>query len=163
LLGVWSLRRVLLVGESSGMLSAMHAQLTAVGARPHVALPDEEFLFRVLHEGRYSCVIVPSVLHLCAGDADARFAALDTLLLETREAGVPLAMLLSRHCAQPNDEAACLFSHALGWARGAFGDPVNVQCIQYRHADLRHASRDALARGARFLAGERTCAGLFSI
>ena len=148
---------MLLAGAPSAQLCAMHAQLSAVGARPvcFSAPFNEESLCRALHEGRFSCVIVPDLLalHACA---QQRPAALNTLLGEAREAGVPLVMLL---CADISSETAQLFSHALGFAHGACGDPVSVQCI--RHADADDACPRALELGARFLSGDRSCTGVF--
>ena len=162
LLSVFSLRRVLLAGEPGAMLRAMHIMLCADGARPFcLSAPfDEESLCRVLHQGRFSCVIVPDLSSLCPGDSAARLAALNTLLGEAREAGVPLVMLLS---PSAGDETAQLFSHALGCAAGAQGDPVNVQCICHAPGDPQSACFGALALGARFLAGERTCTGAFTL
>ena len=161
LLSVFSLRRVLLAGEPSAMLHTMHEQLCAVGARPfcYSAPFDEESLCRVLHQGRFSCVIVPELPSLCPGDPEDRLAALNILLGEVREAGVPLVMLLSTG----GEETVQLFSHALGCASGALGDPVSIQCICHAPDDPQGACFGALALGARFLSGERTCTGAFTL
>ena len=150
-LSVWSLRRVLLAGESSDMLLSIQEQLQALGARP-LHLPNclcQESLCRTLHEGRYACIIVPDVLSI--GDAHTRLDALNTLLLEAREAGVPLVILLGGCSAQPDGEIAALFSHASGWAHGACGDPVSVQCLFYADQAMHRACREALLLGAQFL------------
>ncbi|MBR5302025.1 MAG: hypothetical protein IKU38_04250 [Clostridia bacterium] len=164
MLNNWSLRRVLLAGESSEMLRTMDAQLCAAGARPfHTSAPFcEEALSRMLQQRRCACVIVPDLLALDTHDPQARFDALDMLLGEIREAGVPLAILLYRINASHDSEAAQLFSHAAGWAHGMFGDPVNIQCIRYAAADIRRVCLDALMLGARFLAGETACTGIFT-
>lgn len=162
LLPVWSLRRVLLAGESCAMLRAMQAQLCAVGARPLcLSAPfDEESLCRFLHQGRFSCVILPSLPYLCPGGSSDRLAALNILLSEAREAGVPLVMLLS---SKNDDETAQLFSHALGCSLGAQGDPVSMQCIRHTDANAADACLGALELGARFLSGERACTGMFAL
>jgi len=162
---VWCLRRVLLAGENSGMLHAMRSQLCALGARPQSASNPvtAESLDRTLHEGRFSCVIVPDLLQLCSGDAQARFAALDMILQEAREAGVPLVMLLAGQSSLHADEIAVLFSHALGCACGAFGDPVSVQCIQHANQDPEVVCLRVLRSGSRFLAGDTSCTGYFSL
>lgn len=153
---------MLLAGESCAMLRAMQAQLCSAGARPlcYSAPFCEESLCRVLHQGRFSCIIVPSLPDLCPGDSGDRLAALNVLLGEAREAGVPLVMLLS---GSHDDETGQLFSHALGCACGAFGDPVSVQCIRHLPCDPQSACLDALDLGARFLSGERACVGLFTL
>ena len=161
LLSNWSLRRVLLAGESSSMLRAMHAQLCMLGARPIcLSAPfGEETLSRILHQGRFSCIIAPSLPALCPGDSCDHLAALNILLGEAREAGVPLVMLLSG-----SDETAQLFSHALGCASGAQGNPVSVQCIRHSAGDDASAAcLGALELGARFLSGERACVGMFTL
>ena len=161
-LSVWSLRRVLLVGSASPMRSAMEAQLRGIGARIQPA-PDpltEEALCRTLHEGRYACIIMPDLPTLCPGDSQARLAALNMLLGETREAGVPLVMMLGEASWA---ECAPLFAHALGCAMGAQGDPVSVQCIRFSGGDTLHICRQALELGARFLAGETGCVGVFTL
>lgn len=162
-LSLWCLRRVLLAGDDGCMLRAMHSQLRAIGARPACAPRPiaAESLFRVLHEGRFSCVIVPDLLHL--GTGDEQLAALDTLLGESREAGVPLVMLLARHTPHQAAGIAALFSHAQGWAHGAFGDPVSVQCIRYSGTNRNSVCCQALRLGARFLAGEQDSTGVYTI
>ncbi|MBQ7886675.1 MAG: hypothetical protein IJ313_07265 [Clostridia bacterium] len=162
MLSVWSLRRVLLAGESCAMLRAMQAQLCTAGARPlcYSAPFGEESLCRALHQGRFCCVIVPSLPDLCPGESCNRLAALSVLLSEAREAGVPLVMLLS---GSHDDETAQLFSHALGCASGALGDPVSVQCIRHLPGDPNGACLGALDLGARFLSGERACVGVFTL
>lgn len=159
-LSVWSLRRVLLAGSACPMRSAMEAQLRAIGARSASAALAEEPLCRTLHEGRYACIIAPDLHKLCPGDTQARLIALGMLLGEAREAGVPLIMLL---CAASHQECAPLFSHAQGWACGACGDPVSVQCIRHSGGDAQRICRQALELGARFLAGETGYAGVFTL
>lgn len=162
MLSIWSLRRVLLAGLPGSMLRAMESQLCAIGARPlRASIPlCEESLSSALHEGRYTCIIVPDLLALLKDNAQTRVAALNTLLGEAREAGVPLSILL---CPSSAPDAAPLISHAQGWARGAFGDPVNVQCILYTGENTEAICREALMLGARFLAGEQACTGVFAV
>lgn len=161
-LSLWSLRRVLLSGNPCPMRSAMGMQLRALGARVRLApdSPTEETLSRLLHEGRYACVIIPDLAQICAGDVQAGFAALNMLLSEAREAGVPLAMIL---CAASCAERAPLFSHAQGWAQGTCGDPISVQCIRHDGGDMQGICQHALALGACFLAGETDCTGVFTL
>lgn len=163
-LAAFCLRRVLLAGSPCPMRSAMNAQLHAIGAQTYFA-PDpltEEPLCRTLHKGRFACVIVPELLHLGTGNAQTCLAALDTLLNESREAGVPLVMLLAGQSLHAN-EIAALFSQALGWSRGISGDPVSVQCIRYDNQQPDAACCEALLLGARFLSGETSCTGYFSL
>lgn len=162
MLSVFSLRRVLLAGEPCPMLRTMHAQLSSIGARPFcLSAPfSEEALSRILHQGRFSCLMVPSLLMLCTGDEADRLGALNMLLGEVREAGVPLVMLLG---SDAGNETAQLFSHALGWAAGALGDPVSVQCIRHAASDPQDACLGALELGARFFSGEHACVGVFTL
>lgn len=165
LLDIWSLRRVLLAGRSSDMLRTIESQLRAIGARPfQLSVPfGEESLSRALQQRRCASVIVPDLFTLHGHDSQARLTALDMLLGEAREAGVPLVMLLCRLSAVREAEAAQLFSHALGWARGTFGDPVNIQCFRCIGRDIRPLCQEALTLGARFLAGETSCTGIFTL
>lgn len=162
MLTAWSLRRVLLAGDGCAMLREMQSQLCSLGARPLcLSAPfDEESLCKFLHQGRFSCVIAPSLSDLCSGACADRIAALNMLLGETREAGVPLVMLLD---SSNDNETAQLFSHVLGCASGAQGDPVSVQCIRHAGTDPSSACLGALHLGARFLSGERTCVGVFTL
>ena len=164
-LAAFCLRRVLLSGSPSPMRCAMNAQLYAIGAQTYFAPdpPTEEPLYRTLHKGRFACVIVPELLCLTTGGTQARLAALDTILNESREAGVPLVMLLAGHSPPHAHETAALFSQAMGWARGVSGDPVNIQCILHANQHPETACRDALLLGARFLSGDTSCTGLFSL
>lgn len=157
----WGLQRVLLAGLSGPMLSAMESLLCAAGARiRHARIPlCGESISRQLHEGRYACVIVPDLSALAPGGTHACFSALDLLLGEAREAGVPLAILLA---SSSTPDAAQLFSHAMGWAQGMFGDPVSVQCIRHTGKNAPSVCHQALALGARFLAGEHACTGVFA-
>lgn len=161
LLGGWSLRRVLLAGNACVMLRTMEDALCALGARvSHASDPlDEETLSRLLHKGRCACVIVPDLLALHTS-TQSRLSSLNTLLGESREAGVPLVMLLT---GCKGDEAAQLLSQAQGWACGASGDPICLQCIRHPGDDPDYACLRALTLGARYLSGERTCTGVFTL
>ena len=161
-LSVWSLRRVLLAGNSCPMYCAMESLLRAVGARIQPA-PDpltEESLCRILHEGRYACVVIPDLVRLCPDDPGARHAALNILLGEAQEAGVPLAIML---CTASTPECAPLISHALGFSHGACGDPLSVLCIGHSGSDMSRICRESLMLGARFLSGETSCTGMFTL
>lgn len=162
MLSAFSLRRVLLAGEDGCMLRTMQTQLSALGARP-VHLPGfcrAETMACALRKGRYACAIAPDLSLLGTGAAQSRLAALDTLLFEAREAGVPLVMLLS---VMQAEDSAQLFSHALRFSFGACGDPLSVQCIRHTGESAEAVSREALRLGVRFLTGERSCVGMFSI
>lgn len=160
ILPAWRARRVLLAGGESRFMCAMDAQLTEIGARPvRVSFPaDCETLCRRLHEGRFACVIVPDLARLCTGNAQDRMSALDMLLGEAQEAGVPLAILLSSLT-----EDAPLLRRAEGFMHGACGDPVSMQCILHAGGDTSIVCSEALLLGARFLAGEQSCTGVFDL
>ena len=157
-LRAWCLRRVLLAGEDGAMIRAMSEALDTLGARI-IRLPmpvGSEALYRTLHEGHTAAVIVPELGSL---QADSPQSALDTLLLEAREAGVPLVMLL----AEKNASVSPLLRHAQGCAQGLWGDPISVQCI--RHSALMPDSvcLRALELGARFLMGDTGYTGNFQL
>ncbi|MGN0773409.1 MAG: hypothetical protein ACI4MP_06405 [Candidatus Ventricola sp.] len=148
----WGARRVLLLGGEDRMTRFMRALLAGLGARP-ACLPlssGSEALSRALTSGRVCCVIVPCLRALDGGLTD-RLHALDALLIEAREAGVPLVMLLSDesvyHAAQHpwtvreedpigGETREGLF-HAIlqlfadGVSRGLLGDPVHVLLIRH--------------------------------
>lgn len=148
----WGARRVLLLGGEDRMTRFMRALLVELGARP-ACLPlssDSEALSRVLTGGRFCCVIIPC-LRALDGGLTQQLRALDALLIEVREAGVPLVMLLSdenpyRAAQQPwavreedpigGETRGGLFHSILqlfadGVSRGLLGDPVNVLCIRH--------------------------------
>jgi len=155
-LHAWCLRRVLLAGEDGAMMRAMSEALGALGARI-IRLPmpaDSEALDHALHEGRTACIIVPGL-----GAADCPLHALDTLLLEAREAGVPLVMLL----AEKDASLSPLLRHVQGCAQGLFGDPISVQCIRHSALAPDSVCLRALELGARFLMGDTGCTGNFQL
>ena len=148
----WSARRVLLLGGEDRMTRFMHAMLSELGARP-ACLPlasGSEALARALTSSRVFCVIVPC-LRALDGSLDDQLNALNTLLVEAREAGVPLVMLLSdenvyRAAQHPwtvreedpigGETREGLFSAILqlfadGVSRGLLGDPVHVLCVRH--------------------------------
>lgn len=164
LLNVWSLRRVLLTGPPGSMMYAMESQLCAAGARSFCAdVPFSEDSLSYALQQRCSCIIVPDLLTLRAGGSESCLDALNTLLFEAREAGVPLVMLLCRSSGMHEESSTQLFSHALGFTRGACGDPVSIQCIRHSGGNPQQICLDALTLGARFLAGEHTCTGVFTL
>ena len=148
----WGARRVLLLGGEDRMTRFMRALLGELGARP-ACLPlraDSEALSRTLTGGRVLCVIVPC-LRALTGGLSSQLQALDALLVEAREAGVPLVMLLSdesayRAAQQPwavreedpigGETREGLF-HAIlqlfadGVNRGLLGDPVHTLLIRH--------------------------------
>ena len=158
LLRAWGLRRVLLAGRESAMMHAITGELDALGARI-LRLPapiDQETACRALQAGKTACVIVPSLPLLGAGSAPP--GALDTLLAEAREAGVPLVMLLMQHGAQ---SAACL-QHLQQHASGRAGDVLSIQCIHHGPPSP-DTCLQALRIGARYLMGDTACTGFFSL
>lgn len=148
----WGARRVLLLGGEDRMTRFMRALLAELGALP-ACLPAEassETLARTLAGGRVCCVIVPC-LRALSGSLTDRLHALDALLIEAREAGVPLVMLLSdenvyraeQHPWAVREEDpiggetreglfhAILELFADGVSRGLLGDPVHVLCVRH--------------------------------
>lgn len=148
----WSTRRVLLLGGEDRMTRFMRALLSGLGARP-ACLPlssGSEALARTLTGGRVCCVIVPC-LRALDGSLNHQLQALDALLIEAREAGVPLVMLLSdenayraaQHPWTVREEDpvggetreglfhAILQLFADGVSRGLLGDPVHVLCVRH--------------------------------
>ena len=148
----WGARRVLLLGGEDRMTRFMRALLAELGARP-ACLPlssGSEALSLSLTSGRVCCVIVPC-LRALDGCLTDRLHALDALLVEAREAGVPLVMLLSdesvyraaQHPWTVREEDpiggetreglfhAILQLFADGVSRGLLGDPVHVLLIRH--------------------------------
>lgn len=148
----WRARRVLLAGEADRSTLYMQSLLGELGARP-VRIPltaDNETLSRALTDGRISCIIVPCMRAL-SGSLSEQLHVLDVLLVEAREAGVPLVMLLSDESVyrtaqhpwyvcedDPIGGETCegLFQSILqlfadGVNRGLLGDAVNVQCVRH--------------------------------
>ena len=148
----WGARRVLLLGGEDRMTRFMHALLVELGARPlRLSLPaGSEALARTLTGGHICCVIVPCLRALC-GSLTEQLRVLDALLIEAREAGVPLVMLLSDESAyraaqhpwavreddpiggetQEGLFHAMLQLFADGVSRGLLGDPVHVLSIRH--------------------------------
>lgn len=148
----WGARRVLLLGGEDRMTRFMRALLAELGALP-ACLPvasQSETLARSLTGGRVFCVIVPC-LRALGGSLTERLRALDALLIEAREAGVPLVMLLSDENAYRAEQHpwavreedpiggetreglfhAILELFADGVSRGLLGDPVHVLCVRH--------------------------------
>lgn len=148
----WGARRVLLLDGEDRMTCFMRALLAELGAMP-ACLPissQSETLARTLAGGRVCCVIVPC-LRALTGSLTDRLRALDALLVEAREAGVPLVMLLSdenvyraeQHPWAVREEDpiggetreglfhAILELFADGVNRGLLGDPVHVLCVRH--------------------------------
>lgn len=97
----WRGRRVLLVGGENGLCDAMKAMLTEIGARATCVGTDADAqtLCRALGKGRTSAVLL--LEEPKKGSLPERMAALLTVMTETREAGVPLFMLLSTSEVRP--------------------------------------------------------------
>ncbi|MGN0776674.1 MAG: hypothetical protein ACI4MM_08360 [Candidatus Ventricola sp.] len=152
LMAAWGARRVLLLGSGDRMTRFMRGLLVELGARP-LCLPlpcSSETLARTLSAGRFCCVIVPC-LRALSGGLISQLQALDALLIEAREAGVPLVMLLcdesayraaQRPWAVREDDPiggetreglfqAILQLFADGVSRGLLGDPVHVLTVRH--------------------------------
>ncbi len=160
----WRARRVLLAGEDTLLTRFMQTMLLELGARPARIPPmaERDRLARALTDGRVACLIVPS-LRALSGALDAQLRALDALLSEAREAGVPLALLLSdenvyRAIERPwyaregdpigGETREGLFQSILqlfaeGVSRGLLGDAVSVLCV--RHAPCLGCGHPAVA------------------
>ena len=150
----WRARRVLLVGGAYGLTAFTAALLTELGAKT-ARIPcacSREALFRALCAGRISAVIVPELHALCpTPDAPAQLAALDALMSEIREAGVPLTILCSdapvyraqQHPGYAREEdpiggqthdgllQSILQLYADGVSRGLCGDAVRTLVLRH--------------------------------
>lgn len=92
----WRARRVLIIGGTDQQTAFVQALLDTLGAKAARIPPcmQAETLCRALSAGRISAVIVPQAHTLSVGkDAVEHLRALDVLLTEVREAGVPLLIL----------------------------------------------------------------------
>lgn len=162
----WRARRVLIVGGTDTMPLFMQALLDELGSRHARLVPavQPETLQRALTDGRVSTVIVPCMRTLSAGKAAEQIAALDILLSEAREAGVPLVILMSDDSVyrasmrpwsvQENDPIggetpqgliqSLLDLYAGGVSRGLCGDPVSV--LRIRHLPSLGCGHPAVAQ-----------------
>ena len=149
----WRARRVLLVGGTDRLTLFMQTLLDELGAKAaRIAPPCEaEALSRALTQGRISAVIVPGTRALAGSGMLRQLAALEMLLGEVREAGVPLTVLMSDDSvyraiggpwyAQESDPIggetpeglvqSLLDLYACGAARGLAGDPVSTLCVRH--------------------------------
>lgn len=150
----WRARHVLLLGPAGRPCAFMQALLEALGAKCARISPteDAEALCRAMQRGRICAVIVPELRALSPrGDAAAQLSALTLFLGECREAGMPLALLLSdaavyRAAARPwlvceedpiGGETrdglvqSMLQLYADGVSRGLIGDTVRVICARH--------------------------------
>jgi len=149
----WRARRVLLIGGTDTTTLFMQTLLDELGAKTARLVPASgaEVLQRSLTEGRVSAVIVPCMRALSGGSVTQQLASLITLLIEIREAGVPLCILMSSDSvyraaghpwhAQETDPIggetaqgliqSILDLYAGGVSRGLCGDPVSVQRIRH--------------------------------
>lgn len=175
----WRARHVLLVGGTDALTLAMTAMLEAAGARC-ARIPagaSSETLCRAMTSGRIGAVIAAQAHALAPGlDPAAHLSALRTLLIEAREAGVPLVMLcsdapvyLAVRPPAPLEEGnpiggrtlcglvqSLVQLYALGASRGLMGDPVRTLIL--RHPPLLGGDSPCVAQYARWcralLAGE---------
>ena len=148
----WRGRRVLIVGERSGLCAFLIAVLEEIGARPTCISDraDAQTLCRALTAGRIGTVILLGEMTGCG--LPERLAATLTLTEEIREAGVPMLIALSDapvyreglYRAGETEsiggrtreglEASILQMALDGAARGLLGDPVRTLLI--RHAPV---------------------------
>lgn len=173
LLPAWRGQRVLLIGHSGRPCAFMQALLEALGAKCARIPPgmDAEPLCRAMQTGRISAVVIPELRALADGeDPCAPLAALHLILCECREAGVPLALLLS-DAAVYRSEAHPAFAreddpiggqsrdgllqsilqlYADGFSRGLLGDAVSVLCV--RHLPLLGCGHPAVSPYSRWCA-----------
>ena len=167
LLPAWRGRRVLLAGGKSGISCAMQSLLEEIGARPvRTDYPcSSEALCRTLNASRGILVIVPCLRELTVLPPPAQLDALHTLLREAREAGTPLVMLLAGQDV-PAHQAhmlSRLVRCASDYSSGLYGDTVSVQGILHASMPERDICLGALALGARYLQGDLTCTGIFTL
>lgn len=155
LTAAWRARRVLLIGGPDAQNLYTEALLAALGARAARIPPDSraDTLSRALLRGRIGAVIVPSAHALTDGcDLFAQLHALDLILREIREAGVPLCILCSHEDVYIHEASSwqaeetapiggrtkegliqsILQLYADGVSRGLMGDAVRT--IICRHA-----------------------------
>ena len=116
--------------SSENSIFELPESLTEIGARATCVGTDADAqtLCRALGKGRTSAVLL--LEEPKKGSLPERTAALLTVMTETREAGVPLFMLLSDVQSSPIQTAA------LGVSRGLLGDPVRTIILR-RGADCR--------------------------
>lgn len=173
LLPAWQGQRVLLIGHSGRPCAFMQALLESLGARCARIPPgmDAEPLCRAMQAGHISAVVIPELRALAGGDDPCTpLAALHLILCECREAGVPLALLLS-DASVYRGEALPAFAregdpiggqsrdgllqsilqlYADGFSRGLMGDAVSVQCV--RHLPLLGCGHPAVSAYSRWCA-----------
>lgn len=168
LLPAWRGRRVLIAGDDGAMTCAMHALLSDMGARPAriPVLSDSETYFRALMAGRGVCLIAPDMNALAEQAPARRLTAMQAMLSEARESGAPLTMLLAGredvstaqgqalvHLAAQVQSAACAHRH----------DALALQWIWHDGLGEHTACRRALLLGARYLLGDYSSLGFFSL
>lgn len=150
----WRARHVLLIGRPGRPCAYMQALLDALGAKCARISPSAgaEAMCRAMQAARVSAVIVPEMRALAPrGHLIAQLSALQLLLGECREAGVPLVLFLSdaavyRAAAHPwlvseeepvggetedglNQTILQLFAD--GVSRGLTGDAVHTLCLRH--------------------------------
>ena len=168
LLPAWRGRRVLLAGGEDDMTCAMHALLARIGARP-ACIPlcsGNETYFRALSTGRGVCLIAPNLIGPDVCRQSLRLAALQTILCESREAGTPLVMLLANRKSDDASQAYAisqLAAYAQRAANAPKGDMPGLQWIWHSGGEHRQTCIKALELGARYLMGDHTRLGFFSL
>lgn len=164
LLPAWRGRRTLLAGSDDPFTRTMYALLEEIGARPACISPgcDSETLCRTLLSGRGTVIIVPDLNAYGALPLGEQLPALCNLLCEAREAGTPLVILLADHAAQAHSLDA-LMRYADEFSRGEHGDAISIQAIWHEGLSVHEACIRALTLGARYLLGDLSCTGIFSL
>ena len=190
LTAAWRARRVLLIGGPDMQNLCMQDLLFALGARPARIPPDSKphTLNRAMTNGRVSAVIVPSMHALgTPGDLFSRLHALETLLGEMRETGIPLCILCSQEDVfapglSSVDETSPLGGktqegliaslqqlYADGASRGLLGDAIptilcrHAPCLGSDHPSVSQYSRwcRTLLRGHRAVIEHPSAQGTF--
>lgn len=168
---VWRARRVLLIGHEDRLSGTLARFLGELGARVTRIPPgtDAETYFRAMISGRVSAVIVTQLPYLAHGRSPVvQLRALDLILSEARETGIPLVMLASAQDAAPDAAQervqSILHLYTDGVCKGLFGDPVSVQYFRTAPgADISAVCAGLLDTGARFLAGDTELTGMMEL
>ncbi len=169
----WRGRRALLVSAPDCTGLFMQAFLEELGARSARIAPDAdaESLCRALTAGRTHALILPSLSCLTRKRSLSNsLSALELILSEAREAGVPLVILCAEGAGDGTREglaASILLTAADGISRGLLGDAVSTILVRHRPCtddDTRlHLCLSALQLGARYLLGERDVVGTYTL
>lgn len=157
LFSVWRARHVLIVGKAGCQVSFTQLFFEELGAKV-ARIPgsaSSETLCRALNAGRINALIVPEAHTLCTEDDPfSHLQALSKLLIEAREAGVPLVILCSdvsvyrarQQAGYAREEdmiggesregliQSLAQMYACGVSRGLLGYPVRVMIVRHMPA-----------------------------